>query len=112
MKRAALGRMASATKKLGKTLEYLEKIRMQMTRLPSIDPAARTLLVYGFPNVGKSSFVNKVSRAEVEVQPYAFTTKSLYVGHFDYKYLQWQVIDTPGFLIIHLKTEIPLRCLV
>jgi hypothetical protein len=27
----------------------------------------------------------------VEVQPYAFTTKSLYVGHTDYKYLRWQV---------------------
>lgn len=98
LKRAALGRMASGAKKLGKTLEYLEEVRMHMTRLPSIDPAARTLLVCGFPNVGKSSFVNKVSRAEVEVQPYAFTTKSLYVGHFDYKYLKWQVIDTPGIL--------------
>ena len=32
-----------------------------------------------------------VTRAEVEVQPYAFTTKSLYVGHTDYKYLRWQV---------------------
>lgn len=31
-------------------------------------------------------------------QPYAFTTKSLYVGHMDYKYLRWQVIDTPGIL--------------
>jgi GTP1/Obg family GTP-binding protein len=32
------------------------------------------------------------------VQPYSFTTKSLYVGHTDYKYLRWQVIDTPGLL--------------
>ena len=51
-----------------------------------------------FPNVGKSSFMNKVTRADVEVQPYAFTTKSLFVGHMDYKYLRWQVIDTPGIL--------------
>ena len=34
----------------------------------------------------------------MEVQPYAFTTKSLYVGHMDYRYLRWQVIDTPGIL--------------
>lgn len=34
----------------------------------------------------------------MEVQPYAFTTKSLYVGHTDYKYLRWQIIDTPGIL--------------
>ena len=51
-----------------------------------------------FPNVGKSSFVNQITRANVEVQPYAFTTKSLYVGHTDYQYLRWQVIDTPGIL--------------
>ena len=48
-------------------------------------------LSLGFPNVGKSSFINKITRADVEVQPYAFTTKSLYVGHTDYKYLRWQV---------------------
>jgi nucleolar GTP-binding protein len=48
--------------------------------------------------VGKSSLINKLTRADVEVQPYAFTTKSLYVGHLDYKYLRWQVIDTPGIL--------------
>lgn len=39
--------------------------------------------------VTKSCF--KVTRADVEVQPYAFTTKSLFVGHMDYKYLRWQV---------------------
>ena len=48
--------------------------------------------------LGKSSFINKVSNANVEVQPYAFTTKSLFVGHFDFKYMRWQVIDTPGIL--------------
>lgn len=56
-----------------------------------------------------------MTRADVEVQPYAFTTKSLYIGHMDYKFLRWQVrviivyfymvkvtsvqiIDTPGIL--------------
>ena len=33
----------------------------------------------------------QITRADVEVQPYAFTTKSLFVGHTDYKYLRWQV---------------------
>lgn len=33
----------------------------------------------------------QVTRADVDVQPYAFTTKSLFVGHTDYKYLRWQV---------------------
>ena len=45
-----------------------------------------------------SLFINKIMRANVDVQPYAFTTKSLFVGHTDYKYLRYQVIDTPGIL--------------
>lgn len=98
LKRAAMGRMCTLMKKQGPSLAYLEQVRQHMSRLPSIDPNTRTLLVCGYPNVGKSSFMNKVTRADVEVQPYAFTTKSLYVGHMDYKYLRWQVIDTPGIL--------------
>ncbi len=86
---------------------------------PYLSVAFRTLILCGFPNVGKSSFMNKVTRADVDVQPYAFTTRSLYVGHLDYRYLRWQVrirrwgccgwllhnspspiqvIDTPGIL--------------
>lgn len=98
LKRAALGRMCTLMKRQGPSLKYLEEVRQHMGRLPAIDPATRTLLVCGYPNVGKSSFMNKVTRADVEVQPYAFTTKSLFVGHMDYRYLRWQVIDTPGIL--------------
>jgi nucleolar GTP-binding protein len=98
LKRAGLGRMATITKRLKGSLEYLEQVRQHLGRLPSIDPNTRTLLICGYPNVGKSSFLKSVTRADVDVQPYAFTTKSLYVGHFDYKYLRFQAIDTPGIL--------------
>jgi nucleolar GTP-binding protein len=98
LKKAALGRMATIMKRQGQSLQYLEQVRQHLSRLPSIDPNTRTLLITGFPNVGKSSFINKITRADVDVQPYAFTTKSLFVGHMDYRYLRWQVIDTPGIL--------------
>ncbi|KAF5198825.1 Nucleolar gtp-binding protein [Thalictrum thalictroides] len=68
-------------------LAYLEQIRQHMARLPSIDPNTRSILICGYPNVGKSSFINKITKADVDVQPYASTTKSLFVGHTDYKYL-------------------------
>ncbi|KAG0148796.1 hypothetical protein CROQUDRAFT_669657 [Cronartium quercuum f. sp. fusiforme G11] len=98
LKKAALGRMATIMRRQKGPLAYLEQVRQHMSRLPTIDPTTRTLLVCGYPNVGKSSFMNKVTKADVDVQPYAFTTKSLFVGHMDYKYLRWQVIDTPGIL--------------
>lgn len=98
LKRAALGRMATITRRMKDPLLYLEQVRQHLGRLPSIDPNTRTLLICGYPNVGKSSFLRSITRADVEVQPYAFTTKSLFVGHFDYKYLRWQAIDTPGIL--------------
>lgn len=98
LKRAALGRMCTIMKHQKQSLEYLEQVRQHLSRLPSIDPNTRTIIVCGFPNVGKSSFMNRVTRADVEVQPYAFTTKSLFVGHMDYRYLRWQVVDTPGIL--------------
>jgi len=98
LKKAALGRMVTIMKRQGQSLAYLEQVRQHLSRLPSIDPNTRTIIICGFPNVGKSSFINKITRADVEVQPYAFTTKSLYVGHTDYKYLRWQILDTPGIL--------------
>uniref|UniRef100_F1KX82 Nucleolar GTP-binding protein 1 n=1 Tax=Ascaris suum TaxID=6253 RepID=F1KX82_ASCSU len=98
LKRAALGRMTKMLKRRKESFDYLEQVRQHLSRLPTIDPNTRTLILCGFPNVGKSSLMNKLTRADVEVQPYAFTTKALYVGHFDYRYLRWQVIDTPGVL--------------
>ncbi|KAK6409675.1 Nucleolar GTP-binding protein 1, partial [Oleoguttula sp. CCFEE 5521] len=98
LKRAALGRMATICKRLKDPLLYLDQVRQHLGRLPAIDPNTRTLLICGYPNVGKSSFLKNISRADVDVQPYAFTTKSLFVGHFDYKMLRFQAIDTPGIL--------------
>jgi len=98
LKRAAMGRMMTLLKKQNTSLAYLEQVRQHLARLPVVDPSARTLILCGYPNVGKSSFLNKLTRADVEVQPFPFTTKSLFVGHTDYEYLSWQVIDTPGIL--------------
>ena len=67
LKKAAMGRMATMTKKLKSSLGFLEEVRKHMARLPSINPYERTLLVTGFPNVGKSSFMNNLTSANVDV---------------------------------------------
>jgi len=113
LKRAALGRMCTVLKRQKASLAYLEEVRKHMSRLPALDPNTRTILMCGLPNVGKSSFMNKITRANVDVQPYAFTTKSLFVGHTDYRYLRWQVIDTPGILDHPLeeRNTIEMQCI-
>lgn len=53
--------MATIMKKQAANLTYLEQVRQHLSRLPSIDPYTRTIIICGFPNVGKSSFINKVN---------------------------------------------------
>jgi len=98
LKKAALGRMAKLLRQQKASFAYLEQVRQHLGRLPSIDPYAKTILLTGFPSTGKSSFMNKVTKADCEVAPYPFTTKALFVGHSDYNYLRYQVIDSPGIL--------------
>lgn len=98
LKKAALGRMCTAVKKLQKCLVYLEEVRRHLGRLPQINPFSQTLLLAGFPNVGKSTFMNQLSRANVEIADWAFTTRAPHVGHFDFNYQRWQIVDTPGVL--------------
>ncbi len=55
------GRMCTVMKRQTASLAYLEQVRQHMSRLPAINPNTRTLLVCGYPNVGKSSFMNSES---------------------------------------------------
>ena len=67
LKKAALGRMCTVMKKLKSSLSYLEEVRKHLSRLPLIDTNARTMIITGYPNVGKSSFMNNVTNANVDV---------------------------------------------
>lgn len=103
LKISCFGRMTSAVTKLKPTLEYLEEVRQHIGRLPEINPAKRTLILCGLPNVGKSSLMKTLSNTKVEVQNYAFTTKNLFVGHFEENYIPFQLLDTPGLLDHSIK---------
>ena len=95
---AAYGKISSALKKAGKNLEYLEDARRKMMELPGVDPEAPTVVIAGFPNVGKSQLVGRLSSARPKVATYPFTTKGVSVGIFEERYTRYQVIDTPGLL--------------
>lgn len=97
-RRAAFGRMSSVIKSIDKDLIFLNDARNMLRTMPTIDPALPTILIAGYPNVGKTSFLVKVTDARPEIASYPFTTKGVYVGHFVKDDQKYQVVDTPGLL--------------
>ncbi len=76
----------------------MSEAREKLRWIPAIDPELPTILVAGYPNVGKSSFILQVTDAKPEVASYPFTTKGIQVGHFIQNDQKYQVVDTPGLL--------------
>lgn len=92
------GRTSSVLRQISKDLLFLQGARDKMRGLPHVEARVPTLVVAGFPNVGKSRIVSELSSAEPEIAPYPFTTKGIVIGHMDEGWRRFQVIDTPGLL--------------
>lgn len=58
---------------------------------------ARIALV-GFPSVGKSTFLSKVTKTRSEVASYAFTTLTAIPGVLEYGGAEIQLLDLPGII--------------
>jgi len=97
-RREAYGRIASIVRQISSEIEFLREARKKLEDIPSIDPEMITIVVAGYANVGKSTFVKGISTAKPEVAVYPFTTKEIIVGHRDAASGRCQVIDTPGLL--------------
>ncbi len=98
-RRRAVARIASIVHRADESLRYLNDVRNVLRKLPVISADEFTIVVAGYPNVGKSSFIRLVSSAEPEIASYPFTTKGVIVGHRNAeRRRRIQFIDTPGLL--------------
>lgn len=97
VRREAFGRIASIVREVDSDLALLNEARDTLRSLPDVSEAP-TIVVAGYPNVGKSSFVAAVSSAKPEIAEYPFTTKGVSIGHFMHERRRYQVIDLPGLL--------------
>ncbi|MBE3121280.1 MAG: 50S ribosome-binding GTPase [Thermoplasmata archaeon] len=95
------GRVSSIVKQVDKNLVFLSNAQKILRTFPDLEDIP-TVVIAGYPNVGKSSLIRQLSAAKPEVAQYPFTTKQIYVGHMEktvrYEKKQYQIIDTPGLL--------------
>lgn len=105
----AYARISSVIKKLGSRLDFLVEASKALSRLPTVNTDEFTVVVAGYPNTGKSSFVSAVSSAKPEIAEYPFTTKKIILGHFSYNNSRCQIIDTPGVLDRPMRERNPIE---
>jgi len=92
------GRVSSILKQINPYLAYLEESRRELKAYPAIKTSVYTVCILGFPNVGKSTLLSKLTTANPEIKSYPFTTKSLNLGYIKDPGYNVQIIDTPGTL--------------
>jgi nucleolar GTP-binding protein len=91
------GRISSVINRITTHLNFLEKARLSMKTYPDIKEMF-TVCIYGFPNVGKTTLLNKLTNSKAKTAAYAFTTKSINSGYFTTNGKNIQFLDVPGTL--------------
>jgi len=97
-RKQAFARFASVLEEVEDDLLEIGAARDELKHVPEIDPDEPAIVVAGYPNVGKTSLINRVTNARNEIASYPFTTTELHVGHLDRDYVRYQLVDTPGLL--------------
>ncbi len=94
------------------TEHYIGNLKIRLSKLQSISTARKTggksfavkkqgdatVLLIGFPSVGKSTLLNKLTNAKSRTAAYEFTTLRPVPGMMTYKKAKIQIIDAPGII--------------
>jgi len=67
---------------------------------------AAQIVIVGTTNSGKSTLLNKLTNADVEVAEYPFTTKKPEVGIIDYYGIKLQIIEIPAIVKNFSETQL------
>ncbi len=92
------GRINSMFSQVSKSFENLESVRRKMKEMPEIKDNLLNVAIFGFPNVGKSTLLGKLTPAKPKIANYAFTTLGINVGYADLGARKIQILDVPGTL--------------
>lgn len=114
IRKQAYGRVSSVVNKIEDDLDFLDYAKAKLRNMPTVDLEATTVVIAGFPNVGKSTLLRQLTTAEPKVADYPFTTKGIQIGYLERKWKKIQIIDTPGLLDrpIRAMNNIELRAMV
>ncbi len=96
--KAFVGRVSSIMKSLKGTVREFNTLQKKLREMPKIDSSVKTIILAGFPNVGKTTMLQRLTDSRPEIASYPFTTKQLNLGYYEFKHRKIQVIDTPGLL--------------
>jgi nucleolar GTP-binding protein len=97
-RREFYGRVSSLLKQIKDELATIEKARKIMKGYPNVKTSLPTIAIAGFPNVGKTTLLSKLTGSKPDIQPYAFTTREINIGYLKVDDKRIQFLDTPGTL--------------
>ena len=92
------GRFSSIIEDMDESLSFLREAREALKKVPQVSREMKIIIIAGFPNVGKSSLISKLTNLKPEIADYPFTTKSINVGMMKMGTSIYEVLDVPGLL--------------
>ncbi|MHC1609273.1 MAG: NOG1 family protein [Candidatus Methanofastidiosia archaeon] len=97
-RKEAYGKYNSILRTISKNIDELNEAQIRLKEIPPISTNDYTVVIAGYPNVGKSSILAHLTTSKPMIAPYPFTTRGINIGTFKLKYQRIYVIDTPGLL--------------